>query len=83
MSEHPRRKQYVKVVATHDVDGSVEPHTIILAKGELFPIEEMKGVTPMTAIPPFDMVNRYAVVVKGQETSLYEENGRFFVKMKS
>ena len=83
MPDTPRRKQYVKVIAAHNVDGSVEPSVIILAKGEKFPIDEVKGVTPMTAIPPFDVVNRYAVVVRGIETSLYEENGRFFVKMKS
>lgn len=78
-----RRKQYVKVIAAHLVDGTVEPQVIILDKGKRFCIESVKEVKAVTTLPPYEFVNRYTVLIKGRETALYEENGRFFVKMKN
>jgi len=83
MSETNRRKQYVKVIAAHLVDGTVEPQTIILDKGQRFCIESVKEVKPITTLPPFEFANRYTIIIRGHETSLYEEGGRFFVKMKT
>lgn len=83
MPNESRRKQYVKVIAAHLVDGTVEPQVIILDKGERFCIETVKEVKAVTTLPPYEFANRYTVLIKGRETALYEENGRFFVKMKN
>ena len=40
MKECARRKQYVEVVATHCIDGSVRPQKIVLATGPVFEIED-------------------------------------------
>ena len=36
MKECARRKQYVEVVVTHCIDGSVQPQKILLANGPAF-----------------------------------------------
>ena len=83
MQNQARRKQYVRVIAVHLTDGTVEPQKIILEKGGEFCIDEVKNVQPIIALPPYEFANKYTVLIKGQETALYEEGGRFFVKMKS
>ena len=42
MKECARRKQYVEVVATHYIDGSVRPQKIVLATGPVFEIEDCR-----------------------------------------
>lgn len=59
-----RRKQYVKVIAAHLVDGTVEPQVIILDKGERFCIESVKEVKPITTLPPYEFANRYTVLIE-------------------
>lgn len=50
MPNESRRKQYVKVIAAHLVDGTVEPQVIILDKGERFCIGSVKKVKPITTM---------------------------------
>ena len=38
MKDVARRKQYVEVVATHYIDGSVRPQKIVLATGPVYEI---------------------------------------------
>ncbi len=83
MPDRPRRKQYVEVIATHHIDGSVRPQQIIFAAGPIFDVEDVKGVSRVKTTHTYEIANRYAVVVKGKETFLYEDCGRWFVEMKS
>ena len=43
MMAEARRKQYVEVVATHYIDGSVRPQKIVLATGPVYEIEDSRG----------------------------------------
>ncbi|WP_322204075.1 hypothetical protein [Acutalibacter intestini] len=45
MQSQTKRKQYVEVIATHHIDGSVRPQQIIFAAGPIFDVEDVKGVT--------------------------------------
>lgn len=83
MPDKPRRKQYVEVIATHHIDGSVRPQHIIFAAGPIYDIEDVKGVTKVKTTHTFEIANRYTVVVKGKETYLYEDSGRWFVQMRT
>lgn len=83
MQSQTKRKQYVEVIATHRIDGSVRPQQIIFADGPIFDVEDVKGVTKVKTTSTFEIANRYAVVVKGKETFLYEDCGKWFVLMKS
>ena len=42
MMAEARRKQYVEVVATHYIDGSVRPQKIVLATGPVYEIEDSR-----------------------------------------
>lgn len=83
MPGQTRRKQYVEVIATHHIDGSVRPQQIIFAAGPIFDIEDVKGVKKVKTLSTFEIANRYTVQVKGIETFLYEDCGKWFVLMKS
>ena len=83
MQSQTKRKQYVEVIATHHIDGSVRPQQIIFAAGPIFDVEDVKGVTKVKTTSTFEIANRYAVVVKGKETYLYEDCGKWFVLMRS
>ena len=44
-----RRKQYVEVVATHYIDGSVRPQKIVLATGPVYELQDSREAAPGTA----------------------------------
>lgn len=78
-----RRKQYVEVVATHRIDGSVRPQKIILAAGPIYDVEDVKKVQRAAALHTLEIATQYTVVIHGKETFLYEDCGRWFVLMRS
>lgn len=82
MKECARRKQYVEVVATHCIDGSVLPQKIILANGPEFEIEDCREAMREKTHTTGELAHRYVVKIKGKETYLYETSGRWFVEMK-
>jgi hypothetical protein len=77
-----RRKQYVEVLATHYIDGTVRPRTIILADGPVYEIDEVKSVNRAKTQRTGEIALRYTVKIKNQETYLYDDSGRWFVEMK-
>ena len=83
MMGQTRRKQYVEVIATHHIDGSVRPQKIIIMAGPAFDVKDVKGVAKAKALSTFEIANRYTIVVKGKETFLYEDGGRWFVEMRT
>ena len=83
MKECARRRQYVEVVVTYCIDGSVQPQKILLANGPVFEIEESREATPSKAPTTGELTRRYVVKIKGKETYLYETSGRWFVEMKA
>lgn len=83
MQECPRRKQYVDVVATHHIDGSVRPQKIVLATGPMFEIEDSREAAKGKARTTGEIVRRYVVKIRGKETILYRDGERWFVEMKA
>ena len=83
MKECACRKQYVEVVATHHIDGSVRPQKIVLATGPVYEIEDSREATPGKAHTTGELARRYVVKINGKETFLYETSGRWFVEMKA
>ena len=78
-----RRKQYVEVVATHYIDGSVRPQKIVLATGQVYDVEDSREASKGKAPTTGEVARRYLVKIKGKETCLYEASGRWFVEMKA
>ena len=78
-----RRKQYVEVLATHRIDGSVRPQSITFALGNVYVIDEIKG-EPCRVKDNLshEIAMQYTVVINGKETQLFEDSGRWFVRIK-
>lgn len=83
MQTQSRRKQYVEVLATHRIDGSVRPQTITFAAGPRYDIEEVKGVKLTKLYTTKEIAREYTVIIRSKQTSLFEDDGRWFVLMKS
>lgn len=81
MREYTRRKQYVEVVATHYIDGSVRPQKIVLATGPVYEIEDSREAAPGKTHTTGELARRYVVKIKGKETFLYRDGERWFVEM--
>lgn len=77
-----RRKQYVEVVATHYVDGSIRPRRIIMANGLGYEIDEVKNIRQTVMQSTGESVQRYTIQIKNRETFLFYNDGRWFVEMK-
>ena len=75
-----RRKQMVEVTALHLVDGTVAPLKVSLKDGRSFEVETFHDPASTTSQPT---LHRYPVQIRGRSTYLYEENGRWWVLMKS
>ena len=50
MQAQTRRKQYVEVIATHHIDGSVRPQQIIFAAGPIYDVEANMGDVMLAGI---------------------------------
>ena len=70
------RKQYVEVLATHYIDGSVRPRTIIMAEGPTFSIDEVKNVTRAKTVRTGEVALRYTIKIGKRETFLFCDDGR-------
>ncbi len=81
MKDFARRKQYVEVVATHYIDGSIRPQIIVLATGTVYEIEDSREAAPGKAHTTGELARRYVVKIKGKETFLYRDGERWFVEM--
>ena len=81
MKDFARRKQYVEVVATHYIDGSIRPQIIVLATGTVCEIEDSREAAPGKAHTTGELARRYVVKIKGKETFLYRDGERWFVEM--
>lgn len=77
-----RRKQYVEVLATHYIDGTVRPRTIIMASGPTYEIDDGKTVCRAKTQRTGEVAIRYTIKIQGKETFLYNDDGRWFVEMK-
>ena len=77
-----RRKQYVEVLATHFIDGTVQPRTIILADGTAYEIDRVQDAGKAKSLRTGEISMRYRVRIGNHETYLYEDSGRWYVEYK-
>lgn len=82
MNSCSKRKQYVEVLATHYIDGTVRPRTIIMASGPVFDIDEVKSVCRAKTQRTGEVALRYTIKIGNHETFLFCDDGRWFVEMK-
>ncbi len=77
------RKIYVDVIASFDQQGTVRPMAVIWEDGRRFEIDRITAVKRACSTKVGGTGIRYTVFVKGKQTYLYEDEGRWFVEAKS
>ena len=78
--EHQYRKVYVGVQLTVSPEGDVRPNTIMLEEGTVYEIDRLKHRCRAHATKVGGTGIRYTVVIRGQETYLFEDDGKWFVE---
>lgn len=74
------RKVYVGVQLTVSPEGDVRPNTIKFEDGTVYEIDRLKHRCRAHATKVGGTGIRYTVVIRGQETYLFEDDGKWFVE---
>ena len=76
------RKVYVEVQLTVSPEGDVRPNTIKFEDGRVYEIDRLRHRCRAHATKVGGTGIRYTVVIRGQETYLFEDEGKWFVEAK-
>ena len=74
------RKVYVGVQLTVSPEGDVRPNTIKFEDGTVYEIDRLTHRCRAHATKVGGTGIRYTVVIRGQETYLFEDDGKWFVE---
>lgn len=81
--EQQYRKVYVGVQLTVSPEGDVRPNIITFEDGTIYEIDRLKYRCRAHATKVGGTGIRYTVVIRGQETFLFEDDGKWFVEAKN
>ena len=73
-----RRKVYVEVMVKISPIGEIRPLTITYENGKTYEIENLLKRSSIGSGK-----TEYKIIISKRETSLYEDNGRWFVRAKA
>ena len=76
------RRVYVKVVVECNEDGKITPLQVEWEDGRRFQVDRLLDVRRAAAMKAGGHGMRYTIRVCGQETYLFEDEGRWFVEGK-
>ena len=79
-SEQQHRKVFVGVQLTVSPEGDVRPNTIKFEDGTIYEIDRLRHRCRAHATKVGGTGIRYTVVIRGQETYLFEDDGKWFVE---
>ena len=74
------RKVFVEVQLTVSPEGDVRPNTIKFEDGTVYEIDRLRHRGRAHATKVGGTGIRYTVVIRGQETYLFEDEGKWFVE---
>ena len=74
------RKVYVEVQLTVSPEGDIRPNTIKFEDGTVYEIDRLRHRCRAHATKVGGTGIRYTVVIRGQETYLFEDAGKWFVE---
>ena len=77
-----REKRYVPVTVHFDSDGTMSPMEIEFSVSEIFPIEKIVDVRRAACMSVGAVGERYTCRIRGRESCLWYERGRWFVAAK-
>ncbi len=76
------RKVYVDVTVDIAKDGGVRPRRLRYENGKIYNVDELKHVCFAESTKVGGIGKRYTVVIRGQESYLFDERGKWFVEAK-
>ncbi len=74
------RKVYVDVSVDINKDGFVRPRQLIYEDGTAYMIDQLKDVRYAASTKVGGLGIRYTVVIRGHESYLFDESGKWFVE---
>ena len=74
-----REKRYVPVVARFDAEGRIRPMLIEFDAGHKYPVDKILDVRRAACQSAGGVGDRYTCLIRGQESYLWLEKGRWFV----
>lgn len=77
-----REKRYVPVVARFDAEGRLRPLLIEFGEGHSYPVDRILDVRRAACQSAGGVGERYTCLIRGRETYLWLEKGRWFVVLK-
>ena len=77
-----RQKKYVPVVVRFDPEGTMRPLEIEFDEQHKYPVDKVLDVRRAACQSAGGVGDRYTVRIRGKETYLWLERGRWFVVLK-
>lgn len=77
------RRVYVRVIVEYDEAGGVRPLSIAWEDGRSFEVDRLLDVRRAAATKAGGQGIRYTCRIRGHETYLFEDDGRWFVEGKN
>lgn len=78
-----REKRYVPVIVRFDASGKLRPLEIEFAESQKYQVDRVLDVCRSACQSVGGVGDRYTCLIKGQETYLWLEKGRWFVAAKT
>jgi len=76
------RKEYVAILAQINLDGTIQPLSVLLHDGRKYDIDEIKDKCRAASLKAGGCGIRYTVRIGTRDTFLFDEDGRWFVEMR-
>ena len=77
-----REKRYVPVLVRFEANGKMRPMEIEFSEGQKYPVDQILDVRRAACQSVGGVGDRYTCRIKGQESYLWFEKGRWFVAAK-
>lgn len=80
---HEVKKEYVSIFAQINVDGTIQPLCVLLQDGRKYDIDEIKDKCRAASLRAGGCGIRYTVRIGVRDTYLFDEDGRWFVELRT
>ena len=77
------QKEYVSILAQIHMDGVIQPLCVLLEDGRKYDIDEVKDKCRAASLKAGGCGIRYTIRIGVRDTYLFDEDGRWFVEMRT
>ena len=77
------KKEYVSILAQINRDGTIQPLCVLLEDGRKYDIDEVKDKCRAASLKAGGCGLRYTIRIGTRDTYLFDEDGRWFVELRT